>query len=267
MTDTLHIALLGAGQLGGSFILGLRENGADIQVAAYDPAPHHSEELRARGIVDRVCASPAEAAKGADMVLIAAPMRTYRALAEAIAPALDGGTIVTDLGSVKGSMAALEKILPNAHIVPAHPIAGSEKSGPTAARGDLFKGKLLILTPDEQTDTDAFRAVEALWTLVGADVIAMPWQVHDQIYAYVSHLPHYIAFVAASYFHAIGVKILRRHAELVGLKSGFTILDADDQIRLIKQVIESEGLDKARWPARQLAALIDSWKNRGLTPA
>ena len=207
MTDTLHIALLGAGQLGGSFILGLRENGADIHVSAYDPAAHHSEELRARGIVDRVCISPAEAAKGADMVLIAAPMRTYRALATAIAPVLDDGTIVTDLGSVKGSMAALERLLPNAHIVPAHPIAGSEKSGPAAARGDLFKGKLLILTPDEATDTEAFRAVEALWTLVGADVIAMPWQVHDQIYAYVSHLPHYIAFVAASYFHKIGVKV------------------------------------------------------------
>ena len=67
-------------------------------------------------------------------------------------------------------------------------------------------------------------------------------------------------------FHAIGVKILRRHAELVGLKSGFTILDTDDQLRLMKQVIESAGLDKDRWPARQLAGLIDSWKNRGLTP-
>ena len=68
-------------------------------------------------------------------------------------------------------------------------------------------------------------------------------------------------------FHAIGVKILRRHAELVGLKSGFTILDTDDQLRLMKQVIESTGLDKDRLPARQLAGLIDSWKNRGLTPA
>ncbi|MBX9925402.1 MAG: UvrD-helicase domain-containing protein, partial [Hyphomicrobiaceae bacterium] len=67
-------------------------------------------------------------------------------------------------------------------------------------------------------------------------------------------------------FHAIGVKILRRHAELVGLKSGFTILDTDDQIRLMKQVIEAEGIDKERWPARQLAALIDGWKNRALTP-
>src|SRR5499426_2315768 len=68
-------------------------------------------------------------------------------------------------------------------------------------------------------------------------------------------------------FHAIGVKILRRHAELVGLKAGFTILDSDDSLRLMKQVIEGAGLDKDRWPARQLAALIDSWKNRGLTPA
>jgi DNA helicase-2/ATP-dependent DNA helicase PcrA len=67
-------------------------------------------------------------------------------------------------------------------------------------------------------------------------------------------------------FHSIGVKILRRHAELVGLKSGFTILDDDDQVRLLKQVIEAAGLDKDRWPARQLASLIDSWKNRGLTP-
>jgi DNA helicase-2/ATP-dependent DNA helicase PcrA len=81
--------------------------------------------------------------------------------------------------------------------------------------------------------------------LVGGAVEAMPW---------------------LGTFHSIGVKILRRHAELVGLKSGFTILDTDDQLRLMKQVIEAEGLDKDRWPARQLASLIDSWKNRGLTP-
>src|SRR5262245_59762010 len=87
---------------------------------------------------------------------------------------------------------------------------------------------------------------ERVGALVGGAVEGMPW---------------------LGTFHAIGVKILRRHAELVGLKSGFTILDADDQLRLIKQVIESEGLDKDRWPARQLAALIDSWKNRGLNPA
>ncbi len=205
MSDTLRIALLGAGQLGGSFILGLRENGADIFVTAYDPNTAHAEELKQRGAVDEIFTTPADAIKKADMVLLASPLRTYRGLASAISTVIDDGCIVTDLGSVKGSMAALAPYLNKAHLVPAHPIAGSEKSGPAAARGDLFSNRLVILTPDEATDEDAFRAVEALWNMVGADVIAMPHQVHDQIYAYVSHLPHYIAFVAAGYFHSLGV--------------------------------------------------------------
>jgi DNA helicase-2/ATP-dependent DNA helicase PcrA len=95
------------------------------------------------------------------------------------------------------------------------------------------------------TNKAAREMKERIGALVGGAVEGMPW---------------------LGTFHAIGVKILRRHAELVGLKSGFTILDADDQIRLVKQVVESEGLDKDRWPGRQLAALIDGWKNRGLTP-
>jgi ATP-dependent DNA helicase UvrD/PcrA len=95
------------------------------------------------------------------------------------------------------------------------------------------------------TNKAAREMKERIGGLVGGLVEGMPW---------------------LGTFHSIGVKILRRHAELVGLKSGFTILDTDDQIRLMKQVIEAEGLDKDRWPARQLASLIDSWKNRGLTP-
>ena len=95
------------------------------------------------------------------------------------------------------------------------------------------------------TNKAAREMKERIGVLVGGAVEGMPW---------------------LGTFHAMGVKILRRHAELVGLKSGFTILDTDDQIRLIKQVIESEGLDKDRWPARQFAALLDSWKNRGLSP-
>jgi DNA helicase-2/ATP-dependent DNA helicase PcrA len=95
------------------------------------------------------------------------------------------------------------------------------------------------------TNKAAREMKERIGSLVGGAVEGMPW---------------------LGTFHAIGVKILRRHAELVGLRSSFTILDTDDQLRLIKQVIESEGLDKDRWPARQLAALIDGWKNRGLAP-
>jgi DNA helicase-2/ATP-dependent DNA helicase PcrA len=96
------------------------------------------------------------------------------------------------------------------------------------------------------TNKAAREMKERIGALIGGVVEAMPW---------------------LGTFHAIGVKILRRHAELVGLKSGFTILDTDDQIRLLKQVIEADGLDKDRWPARQLAGLIDGWKNRGLAPS
>ncbi|MGE3065275.1 MAG: ATP-dependent helicase [Hyphomicrobiaceae bacterium] len=105
-----------------------------------------------------------------------------------------------------------------------------------------FPSQVLAVT---FTNKAAREMRERVTDLIGGAVEGMPW---------------------LGTFHSIGVKILRRHAELAGLKSGFTILDTDDQVRLLKQVIEAEGLDKDRWPARQLAALIDGWKNRGLTP-
>lgn len=110
------------------------------------------------------------------------------------------------------------------------------------ASGRAYPSQILAVT---FTNKAAREMKERIGELVGGAVEGMPW---------------------LGTFHSIGVKILRRHAELVGLKSGFTILDPDDQIRLLKQVIEADNLDKDRWPARQLAALIDGWKNKGLTP-
>ena len=110
------------------------------------------------------------------------------------------------------------------------------------ATGSAYPSQILAVT---FTNKAAREMKERIGGFVGEAIEGMPW---------------------LGTFHAIGVRILRRHHELVGLKSGFTILDTDDQIRLLKQVIEAENIDKDRWPARQLAGLIDDWKNRGLTP-
>jgi len=207
MSESLHIALLGAGQLGSAFALALRASDPAIRVTAYDPVPAHAAHLLESGGATATASSAHEAVADCDLVIFAAPVRSFRRLAEEIKPALRDGTIITDLGSVKASMLAVIEQLPNARVVPAHPIAGSEKSGPAAARADLFKGKLCIITPNDATDKQAIEIVETLWHLAGADVLPMPIAVHDHIYAAMSHLPHLVAFVAADYFHNLGVHV------------------------------------------------------------
>ena len=206
MSDLLRVALLGAGHLGGSFALALKEAGADITIAAYDRDAAHGALLLARGAIDRIAHDVADAVADADIIMLATPLRTYRALAQAMHGHTKPGTIITDLGSVKGSMAALASLLPNARLVPGHPIAGGEKSGAAVARGDLFRGRLCILTP-EAADSEAVETVEMLWHLTGADVLHMPAAVHDAVYAHVSHLPHLIAFVAAECLFLCGVEV------------------------------------------------------------
>lgn len=207
MSGTLSIALIGAGHLGGSFALALKEAGADVRITAFDVDSSQTELLHERGGIDAIAANIADAVRAADIVMLAVPLRSYRALAAQIAPVLGTQAIVTDLGSVKHSMEYLAGTLPAARLVPGHPIAGGERSGAAAASGQLFQKRLCILTPTQTTDAKATSTVEMLWHLTGADVLQMPVAVHDIIYAYVSHLPHAIAFVAAQALFASGAKV------------------------------------------------------------
>lgn len=207
----MKLALIGAGQIGGSLALALKHSQSELTIAAYDVLPAHAEFLKTHGAADRIAVSAAEAVQGADIVVLATPLGEYRAVAAAILPTLKTGAIITDIGSVKSGVAAL---FPGITCIPAHPIAGSEKSGPEIATADLFRGRLAILTPENTADASSIDIIQTLWHAVGADVLHMPAPVHDQIYAHVSHLPHYIAFVSAHYFHRAGLALSAEDATL-----------------------------------------------------
>ena len=203
----MKIALLGCGQIGGSFAAALKKSGADVTITAFDQTPEHALYLRDHHYVDRIAASAADAVNDADIVMLATPLRSYQAIASAIAPHVKTHAIVTDVGSVKASMQAIKPLLKNQRLVPGHPIAGIEKSGPEATNADLFRQRLVLLTPDATTDAAAVQAVETLWHLTGANTQHIDTAAHDAIYARVSHLPHFIAFVAAQLMADYGIHL------------------------------------------------------------
>jgi prephenate dehydrogenase len=195
-----RLAIAGVGLIGGSLALAAREAGLVGEVVGWGRTAANLETARARGIVDRVAATPADAVAGADVVVLAAPVRACAPLAEAFRPHAKRGALLTDVGSVKGELvAALEPAWASVGpFVGAHPIAGSEASGAAAARADLFRHTRCIVTPTPATDGDALRRVRVLWEAVGATVVVMTPAMHDGILARVSHMPHLVAYALAA---------------------------------------------------------------------
>lgn len=207
--DVLQLALIGCGQIGGSFALALHVAGADVRITGYDTQARHSEILLEMGAIDTIASSLEQAVSRVDIIILAVPLRSYEAVINTMAAHLQPHAIITDVGSVKTTMLAQKTALnPSIALIPAHPISGSELSGPMVARADLFQDKLCVLTPEPETSPEAIDAIASLWQLVGAQIRYMPASVHDQLYAYVSHLPHMIAFVAARQFYAMGAHIM-----------------------------------------------------------
>ncbi len=189
-------AILGVGLLGASFSLAVKRKNICSYVTGFGRSRENLERARNMGIIDAFSPDSASACSDADLVLLAAPVGSFVELVKQARPAFKKGTIVTDVGSVKGDLVReLEELMPpGVHFIGSHPIAGSDRSGIDAAQADLFRDALCIVTPTERSDPSALKTVMDLWSGLGAKVLAMGPSQHDRVYAAVSHLPHLIAY-------------------------------------------------------------------------
>lgn len=191
------LVVCGVGLIGGSFALALRRAGAVGRIVGIGRSKAPLERALALGVIDEIAADWAAALDGADMVLLAAPVGQMDAIMAAMAPHLSPGTIVTDAGSTKRDVVeAIQRHLGArlAWVVPAHPIAGAEKSGVEAAFAELYQQRRVVLTPLPENRPEAVERVRQAWLACGATVSATSPQEHDRVFAAVSHLPHLLAF-------------------------------------------------------------------------
>ncbi len=191
------LVVCGVGLIGGSVALALRRARLVNRIVGVGRRPEPLAMARQLGVIDEIATDWADALDGASMVLLAMPVGQMDAVAAAIAPHLAPGTIVTDAGSTKRDV--IEAIYRHlgahlATVVPAHPIAGAEKSGPAAAQAELYRGRKVVVTPLPENAPEAVARVRDMWAACGAVLHEMSPQEHDRVFAAVSHLPHLLAF-------------------------------------------------------------------------
>jgi prephenate dehydrogenase len=195
------MALVGVGLIGGSFAMALRRSGAGLSIVGVDRDPRALQRAAELGVIDTAADSVSEAVRGAELVVVAVPVRAIGPVLHDVGLALDPGAVVTDVGSTKADVVALARgelraLFPR--FVPGHPIAGREASGVDAATADLFKGARVVLTPEPETAPDAVALVRSSWEAAGARVATLGAQDHDRVFAAVSHLPHLLSFALVS---------------------------------------------------------------------
>jgi cyclohexadieny/prephenate dehydrogenase len=191
-----RLALIGIGLIGSSIARAVRAQGAARTIVATARSPKTRRRVAELGIADQVVETNAAAVAGADLVIVCVPVGACGAVAKEIGPHLSAGAIVSDVGSVKGSVVRdMAPHMPKTvHFIPAHPVAGTEYSGPDAGFAELFVNRWCILTPPDGTNQDAVEKLAAFWRLLGANVEIMAPDHHDLVLAITSHLPHLIAY-------------------------------------------------------------------------
>jgi prephenate dehydrogenase len=195
VSPSAQLAILAPGLLGGSVARAARARGAVKRNVLWARRPEVRLELRQQSWCDAVADTPEEAVRDATLVVIASPVDKIVPLAQQIAPTLPAGALVTDVGSVKGTIARLghSALLPGCHFIGAHPMAGSEKTGWQHSTDDLFAGRTCFVTPLPESDARAVDTVVAFWRELGSEVVTVTPDQHDEIVAHISHLPQIIA--------------------------------------------------------------------------
>ncbi|WP_296420809.1 prephenate/arogenate dehydrogenase family protein [Pseudooctadecabacter sp.] len=190
-----RVALIGLGHIASSMCWGMKAAGVAGEVTGYARSSDTRNAAREIGLCDRVCDSAAAAVEGADLVVLCVPVGAMGAVAKEIAPHLKSGATVSDVGSVKRAVIdAVAPHLPEAvHFVPAHPLAGTEQSGPTSGFAELFHNRWCLLTP-EAADRTATAKLRQFWEALGSNVDEMDADHHDLVLAVTSHAPHLIAY-------------------------------------------------------------------------
>jgi cyclohexadieny/prephenate dehydrogenase len=190
------VALIGVGLIGSSMARSMRRGGVAAHIAGYVHKQETLERARKAGFANSLHTDLASAVRDADLVVLATPVGTFGTLAKEFAPHLKAGAILSDVGSVK--TAVVRDVGPHVpegvHFIPAHPIAGTEQSGPEAGFAELFDGRWCILTPPPGTDPEATERLRAFWRRLGSEVDVMDPKHHDLVLAITSHLPHLIAY-------------------------------------------------------------------------
>ena len=190
-----RIAIIGLGLLGGSIGLAVRQYLPGVQTTGYDADPATRKRAAERGLADHICESAADAVQTCDLVIFCVPPGAMGDAAREVAEALPAGALVSDVGSCKQSIAAaLREALPHHAIIPAHPVAGTENSGPDAGFAALFQNRWCIVTPPDDANPHLLTDLVQFWEALGANVEVMDAGHHDLVLAVTSHLPHLIAY-------------------------------------------------------------------------
>ncbi len=191
-----RVALIGLGLIASSMFWAIKRAGLAGEVTGYARSQETRDTARRIGLCDRVCDSASEATEGADLVVLCVPVGAMGEVAADLAPALKPGATVSDVGSVK--RAVIDAVAPHipagVHFIPAHPLAGTEHSGPESGFESLFDNRWCLLVPDKGADEQAIAALQKLWQGMGSNVDRMDPDHHDLVLAVTSHAPHLIAY-------------------------------------------------------------------------